>query len=181
MNEDEEKYPNRHVMGGYPRATQEVKVTIDQSSDIGPAHPAYVDLSEYKNGDTIPHEERHLLSDQVQWPADSGTTLKWDDTPGRAFCLREAEALITNDRNNAYGPPDQDFTRTAEMWKAMGYVRVAADGETVFDMTPVDVARMMIALKLSRSVWMDKGDNWIDIAGYAACGYEVGNDNDCDS
>ena len=33
---------------------------------------------------------------------------------------------------------------------------------------------MMIALKLSRTAFKNKRDNWIDIAGYAGLGGEIG-------
>ena len=35
-----------------------------------------------------------------------------------------------------------------------------------------DIAKIMICVKLSRSVWSDKRDHFVDMAGYAACGYE---------
>jgi len=36
-----------------------------------------------------------------------------------------------------------------------------------------DVANMMILFKVARNSANSKDDNWIDIAGYAACGGEV--------
>lgn len=39
--------------------------------------------------------------------------------------------------------------------------------------TPHDVALAMICLKLSRITWTPgQMDSWVDIAGYAACGWE---------
>jgi hypothetical protein len=82
----------------------------------------------------------------------------------RQHILKEAERLITGDRNNQYGPPTQDFKRTAEMWQAYLGIPVRAH----------DVAALMCLLKLSRIAWQpEKEDSWIDIAGYAACGYET--------
>ena len=37
------------------------------------------------------------------------------------------------------------------------------------DLTPSEVGAMMIALKLSRTAFKNKRDNWIDIAGYVPC------------
>ena len=83
----------------------------------------------------------------------------------RQQLLHDAEKLITGDRNNAYGPPTQDFDRTAIMWTAY------LDGKRILDAH--DVAAMMILLKLSRISWQaDNRDSWTDIAGYSACGYE---------
>lgn len=75
--------------------------------------------------------------------------------------LAEALRLTTGDRNNSYGPPTQDFARTAGMWEEILGCEVR----------PKDVALCMIALKLSRASWASKRDNWVDIAGYARCGF----------
>ena len=86
----------------------------------------------------------------------------------RGKVLTEAHDLITGDRNNRYGPPTQDFQRTAEILNAIGYRRPGGKG-----LQPHDVAVIQIALKMSRVTWTpDKRDSWVDIAGYAACGYE---------
>ena len=76
--------------------------------------------------------------------------------------LQEAEELINGDRNAQYGPPNQDFERTAKMWTAM-FGREFKSHE---------IAMAMIALKMSRLVWSpEKRDSWVDIAGYAGCGH----------
>ena len=75
--------------------------------------------------------------------------------------LDEAKRLTSGERNNSYGPPQQDFTKTAAMWAAILGIDVDAK----------EVALCMIALKLSRATWSAKRDNWVDIAGYARCGY----------
>lgn len=85
----------------------------------------------------------------------------------RESLLDEANRLTSGDRNNQYGPPTQDFERTAAMWSAMGFS---------FDDNEVKnhhVAMAMIALKLSRLSWNpDKRDSWVDVAGYSGCGWE---------
>ncbi len=84
----------------------------------------------------------------------------------RSKILTDAEKLINGDRNNAYGPPSQDFERTAIMWSAY------LDGRTILEAH--DVAAMMCLLKVSRLSWQpDNQDSWTDLAGYAACGYET--------
>jgi hypothetical protein len=83
----------------------------------------------------------------------------------RQALLGEAIRLVTGERNNQYGPPTQDFDRTAIMWTAY------LNGRRILDAH--DVAAMMILLKLSRISWdQTNRDSWVDIAGYAACGYE---------
>jgi hypothetical protein len=74
--------------------------------------------------------------------------------------LEEALRITKGDRNASYGPPDQDFQRTAAMWSAIKGVPFEAR----------EVALFMVALKLSRETHQRKRDNWVDIAGYARCG-----------
>ncbi len=90
------------------------------------------------------------------------------DLPPRASVLRRAESLVTGDRNNQYGPPTQDFQRTAGVLNALGYR--GPDGRLL---QAHDTAMLVAAVKLSRLVWSPKKeDNWADLAGYAGCGYE---------
>lgn len=77
-----------------------------------------------------------------------------------ADILEEALRITKGDRNASYGPPDQDFHRTAQMWSAIKGVPFEAR----------EVAMFMVALKLSRETHQRKRDNWVDIAGYARCG-----------
>lgn len=74
--------------------------------------------------------------------------------------LLEASRLTAGDRQNQYGPPDQDFSRTAQMWTALKGVKFE----------PWEVAAFQICIKLSRQTHQHKRDNWVDIAGYAHCG-----------
>lgn len=96
-----------------------------------------------------------------------------DDVTPRGRVLREAENLITGDRNQTYGSPTQNFQNTADIWNAlMGHK--FKDGHSF---TPTDVANLMIGLKLARMVAQPKRDNFVDIAGYAACGWETVEDS----
>jgi len=81
----------------------------------------------------------------------------------RSDILKGAEELVNGDRNNQYGDPKQDFQRTADMWTA--YLGTEVE--------PHDVAALMSLLKLSRIRWApEKEDSWMDLAGYAACGWD---------
>ena len=83
----------------------------------------------------------------------------------RTDALKTAEGLINGDRNNQYGPPTQDFHRTAGLWT------IYLDGKSTIE--AYDVAAMMALLKISRLTWKPENeDSWIDLVGYAACGYE---------
>lgn len=85
----------------------------------------------------------------------------------REDVLNEAISCVMGDRNNQYGPPTQDFRRTADAASALGFQ---------FNGGPLEahhVAMFMIVLKLSRLSWNpDKKDSWVDLAGYSGCGYE---------
>lgn len=73
--------------------------------------------------------------------------------------LEEALRITRGDRQAQYGPPNQDFARTAAIWTALKGV----------EFEPRDVALFMIAIKLSRETHQRKRDNAVDIAGYARC------------
>jgi Domain of unknown function (DUF6378)/Domain of unknown function (DUF4406) len=93
-------------------------------------------------------------------------------TSERESVLREAIGLIAGDRNASYGPPTQDFARTAAALTATGYRRASPD-ENILPLQPHDVAILMMMVKISRLMATpDKRDSWVDIAGYAGCGAE---------
>jgi hypothetical protein len=92
----------------------------------------------------------------------------------REESLRRAIGYVCGDRNNSYGPPDQDFRRTAALWTALGFRVVQHDGAEPQPVKGHHVAQAMILLKQSRLVWQPgKADSWDDTSGYAACGYET--------
>jgi hypothetical protein len=87
----------------------------------------------------------------------------------RGKILREAEGLITGDRNKNYGSPTENFDTTAALWNAqLGHK--LKPGESF---TATDVALLMVQLKMARlKTSTSNRDHYLDIAGYIACGYE---------
>ena len=82
----------------------------------------------------------------------------------RAEILQEAERLISGDRADDYGDAKRNFLDIAALWSS--YLDE--------DITVVDVANMMMLLKMSRSQTSpDKADTWVDICGYAALAGEM--------
>ena len=86
----------------------------------------------------------------------------------RGAVLAEARELIEGDRNNTYGPPHQDFQRAADAATAYGYRAIG--GKPI---EAHDIAILIGLVKVSRLMWTpEKRDSWVDLAGYAACGWE---------
>lgn len=83
--------------------------------------------------------------------------------------LEEAIALIRGDRAASYGEANISFGRIAALWTSLLKHKLSEDQSV----SSVDVARLMIAMKLSRSISSDKRDNWTDIAGYASLAAEI--------
>lgn len=112
----------------------------------------------------IVHRIRNSMGDSVLNQCDTVAGMLKSDLPQPlAFpnedVLHEAYRLTNGERQNAYGPPDQDFRRTAAMWTALKGV----------EFTARDVAMFMICLKLSRETHQRSRDNAVDVAGYARC------------
>jgi len=83
----------------------------------------------------------------------------------RADILATASEYVTIDRATTHGDAEDNFRRIAELWNA--YLGVD-------DITSIDVAVMLALLKVARiRSNPTHADNWIDIAGYAACGGEI--------
>jgi hypothetical protein len=98
------------------------------------------------------------MSEQAQQPT--------SPVAPRVEALREAAKIIAGDRDAQYGGPEDNFTRIAKIWSVL-FGR---------DFTTEDVAMAMVGLKMARYASNSgfQPDTWIDIAGYAGCGYEVG-------
>lgn len=82
----------------------------------------------------------------------------------RAELLATAADCVGKDRQATHGRPEDSFTRISRLWSA--YLDI--------EVQPHDVAALMALLKLARireNPMHD--DNWVDLAGYAACGSEV--------
>jgi hypothetical protein len=77
--------------------------------------------------------------------------------------LEEAQRIVHGQRNQDYGHPLDDFTRTAEM--ATGLFRGKLLQGAKF--TAEDVGLFQVLVKLSRQMNSPKRDNMVDTAGYA--------------
>lgn len=89
-------------------------------------------------------------------------------TATRESILEDAKKIVAS-KPEEYGEPEDCFEAIAEMWSA--YLR--ASFKNNMEIAAIDVALMMVLLKVARAVGSMKIDNYVDIAGYAACAGEM--------
>ena len=82
----------------------------------------------------------------------------------RTEILEKANECVCGDREQDYGSPEDNFGIIAKLWST--YLD--------FDIAAVDVAMMMSLLKVARvKSGRTHEDNFVDLAGYAACAGEI--------
>lgn len=91
----------------------------------------------------------------------------------REEILNQAQRCVCGDREQDYGSPENNFQTIAELWSVyLG--KLPKDANGVPWLVPADVAAMLALLKIARIAGGGaKTDNWVDLAGYAACGGEL--------
>lgn len=80
----------------------------------------------------------------------------------RERILDEAKKLITSDRQEQYGPPEENFQNIADVWN------VRFKNKLSEPFTAADVAHAMALLKIVRDVAGYKEDSAVDAAAYIA-------------
>lgn len=86
----------------------------------------------------------------------------------RADILETAKIIVTTDRNNQYGEPEELFGAISLAWDALDIAR------GLRERGPVDVALYMAALKLLRASSNPAvADSHVDAVGYAAIAGEL--------
>jgi len=75
---------------------------------------------------------------------------------GQENILQEAHRLVDGDRDKSYGGWNEDFSRTAKLASIL----------TKKELTALDVIKIMVCVKLSRSSNRYKRDNLVDACGY---------------
>lgn len=90
----------------------------------------------------------------------------------RAEILDAAKAIVTGEREQQYGKPEDNFRMIGNLWEIYLKAR-CLDSCGGLDILPEDVAMMMSLLKIARIASGNyKADSFIDLAGYAACAGE---------
>lgn len=97
----------------------------------------------------------------------------------REEILETAKSAVTQDRNTDYGTPEDNFKTIAAYWtiylQSVGFNMSTSAKNRLHNhgLNSTDVAAMLSLMKHSRlATSPNKTDNWVDIAGYAACGAE---------
>lgn len=86
----------------------------------------------------------------------------------RTEILEAAARCVCGDREQDYGSPEDSFATITALWNAYLGASLGAEIDTK------DVAAMLALLKVARiASGHAKEDNWVDLAGYAACGGEI--------
>lgn len=89
--------------------------------------------------------------------------------PPRTALLNEATKITAQDRNAAYGEPEDNFANIAAYWNT--YLTTLPKQGNIIPLTAQDVAHLMILMKMARlNTNPSHRDSLVDIAGYAACG-----------
>lgn len=90
----------------------------------------------------------------------------------REEILARAKTCVCGDREQDYGRPENSFDVIARLWAA--YLHGIKEENGDIYIMPQDAAAMLALLKIARiATGHGKADNWIDLAGYAACGGEI--------
>lgn len=92
--------------------------------------------------------------------------------PTRRSILRDAEKCVVGDRDQDYGSPENSFAVIGKLWGIYLEEKCLRDGRITI--LPEDTAALMCLFKTARvATGHGKADNWVDLAGYAACGGEI--------
>lgn len=97
----------------------------------------------------------------------------------RKEVLEQALKCVCGDREQDYGSPENNFACIANLWSSYlaNRIQTAVNAGKGWIITPADAAAMLALLKIARiASGHAKADNWIDLAGYAACGGELEGD-----
>lgn len=91
----------------------------------------------------------------------------------RKEILAAAERCVCGQREQDYGTPENSFKVIGELWEV--YIKEKCVGtDTIVTIVPEDVPALLGLLKIARiATGHGKDDNWVDLAGYAACGGEL--------
>ncbi len=82
--------------------------------------------------------------------------------------LEEAIDITTHDRNDMYGPPENNFKRIADYWDVhiQHKLELCQQRNELFKIDKYDVPMMMWLFKTAREEYQHNRDSLVDIGGY---------------
>lgn len=95
---------------------------------------------------------------------------KGNEQMKREQVLEKAKESVCGHRVEDYGKPENNFATIARFWEA--YLQSAKENGAI-TISAKDVAIMMALLKVARASSGNNQDNYVDLAGYAACAAEI--------
>ena len=115
----------------------------------------------------LKEEYRGKCVDQIDTTSLGGDELPEHPLSSTPSILTEALEATSGDRRRDYDHALPNHQRIAFYWNA--HLRAIGVLGKNAEISPADVAMLMILLKVARQVKTPKRDNLIDIAGYARC------------
>lgn len=92
------------------------------------------------------------------------------DPDSRRGILLRALRCVCGDRDQDYGSPERSLAVIGRFWA--DYIQAKYGVEV--PISGADTSAMMVLFKMARvATGHGKADNWVDAAGYAACGGEL--------
>lgn len=89
--------------------------------------------------------------------------VQWQPKDKPETILEKAAKIVEGQRQDDYGPPEDNFADIAKGWSVLAKTRI----------TPKQVALMMGWLKIVRENNKPKEDNLVDLAGYSFCASKI--------
>jgi len=97
-----------------------------------------------------------------------------DPCPSAAAILREAAGIVEGARNSSHGDKERSFNVIANLWNDYLRGRKVNEGLNFTPISAVDVAQMMVLMKIARSI---QGtpilDHFLDASAYSAIAGEL--------
>jgi len=146
-----------------PVRDDELKSQIQQGAMRGTPHGLYF----WKEGEWKKVADAQDIKITTDVPEGSYVPLDLDEDPRttrRREFLKEVESCVCNDRQNSYGHAEDNFQNIADL------VNIVLSNLGASKVTRQDVGIIMLCVKMARiRTSPNKRDNYVDLAGYAAC------------
>ena len=83
--------------------------------------------------------------------------------------LESAISVTSGERRRDYDSATPNHQRIALLWNAY----IQSRKVPASDLSALDVAHLMILLKIARAIYTPTRDSYVDIAGYARCASQI--------